>query len=108
MPLAFSIIDFFVKTNPTPGTPSKHLFEEAATASNCKFFILKGNAPNALIASMKKDNFFLLTKSAIGLIGFNIPEVVSQYTAKTWVKSLSLSIIFSIFNKSCISCSATS
>ncbi|GIS66403.1 MAG: hypothetical protein CM1200mP5_1870 [Candidatus Pelagibacterales bacterium] len=34
---------------------------------------------------MKKDNFFLLTKSAIGLIGFNIPEVVSQYTAKTWV-----------------------
>ena len=83
MPLAFSMIVFLTKTNPTPGTPSKHLFEEAATESNDKFFVLKGNAPKALIASIKKDKFFLFTKSAIDLIGFRIPDVVSQYTPKT-------------------------
>jgi hypothetical protein len=53
------MIVFLTKTNPTPGTPSKHLFEEAATASKDKFLALKGNAPKALMASMKKDKFFL-------------------------------------------------
>ena len=77
------MIVFLTKTNPTPGTPSKHLFDEAATASKDKFSALKGNAPKALIASMKKDKFFLFTKSAMDLIGFSIPDVVSQYTPKT-------------------------
>ena len=92
---------------PTPGTPSKHLFDEAATASKVIVLELKGNAPKALIASMNSDKFFISTNFAISSIGFKIPDVVSQYTAKTCVKSL-LSINSSILLMSCTSCSATS
>ena len=64
--------------NPTPGTPSKHLFDEAATASNVTFLLLSGSAPNALIASINKDKFFCSTKLAISSMGLRIPDVVSQ------------------------------
>ena len=59
------MILFLTKINPTPGTPSKHLLDEAATASNFVFLLLNGRAPKALIASINRDKFFLSTKSAI-------------------------------------------
>ena len=43
----------------------KHLFDDAATASNFNVLEFKGRAPNALIASINKDSFFFSTKSAI-------------------------------------------
>ena len=71
---------FLTRIKPTPGTPSKHLFDEAATASKVIVLELKGSAPKALIASMNKDKFFISTNFAISSIGFKIPDVVSQYT----------------------------
>ena len=96
----FSIVDVFTKMKPTPGTPSKHLLDDAATESNLISLQLRERAPNALIASMNKDFFFIATKFAISFIGFRMPEVVSQYTTSTCVKSLFSSIIFSILFKS--------
>ena len=85
-------------------------FDAVATASKVIILELKGNAPKALIASMNSDKFFISTNFAISSIGFKIPDVVSQYTAKTCVKlllSINSSILFVFICKPLINSTTT-
>jgi hypothetical protein len=74
-----------MRTNPMPGTPSRHLFEEAASASKGTEAASIGSAPKALIASIRRLRPAAATTAAISRIGLRMPEVVSQWTAATWV-----------------------
>ena len=69
----------------TPGTPSKHLFDEAATASNGTARASSGRAPKALIASINRRRPARATTAAISATGWRTPEVVSHCTTATWV-----------------------
>ena len=75
-------------TKPRPGTPSMHLFEEAATASKVTARESSGSAPKALMASTRRRLPCRAAISAISSIGLRMPLVVSHCTAKTWVIAL--------------------
>jgi hypothetical protein len=78
LPAQRSSTDFRISTKPMPGTPSRHLFEDAASASNGTEAASIGSAPKALIASISRLRPAAFTAAAISAIGLRMPEVVSQ------------------------------
>ena len=60
-----------------------HLLEEAASASKRVLAASSGKAPNALMASISNRRRYFSTSAPISTIGFKMPLVVSQWTAKT-------------------------
>src|SRR5262249_58215143 len=72
-------------TKPTPGTPSMHLFDDAATASTAISRTSSGRAPKALMESISRRRPARATTLATSAIGLWTPEVVSQWTTKTWL-----------------------
>ena len=67
------------------GTPSRHLFDDAITASKGTVFALNGMAPKALMASIRRRRPCEATVLAMDSMGLRIPDVVSQWTTSTWV-----------------------
>ena len=78
LPLVFSNALLRAITKPRPGTPSMHLFDDAATASNVMLFASSGSAPNALMESIRKRLPWRAAISPILPIGLRMPDVVSQ------------------------------
>ena len=74
-------------TKPSPGTPSMHLFDEAATAFERQpRRASSGMAPKALMASMRQRPAVAPHQvGELAGIGLRMPEVVSQWIVKTWV-----------------------
>ena len=70
---------------PIPGTPSKHLPDDAIIALQIVSFTSNLIAPNVLMASISNRHPDPATTAAISSIGFKIPEVVSQWTTTTSV-----------------------
>ena len=66
-----------------PGTPSRHLFDDATSASNWTSRASMGRAPKELIASTSNERPCSATTRATSASGFNTPEVVSQCTRAT-------------------------
>src|ERR1044072_3082066 len=67
-------------TKPRPGTPSMHLFDEAATASGPIDWASIGNAPNALIESSRKLLRYFCANAPMSRVGLRMRDGVSQST----------------------------
>src|SRR5437773_1427515 len=68
---------------PMPGTPSRHLLEDATRASYGVVAASSGRAPKALIASTSSRRPRRAVTPAISSTGLSTPEVVSQWTTAT-------------------------
>ena len=69
MPLQASSASCRQMTKPMPGTPSRHLLEEAATASKAISRASTGRAPKALMESMSRRRPARATTAATSAIG---------------------------------------
>ena len=78
-------------TKPKPGTPSMHLLAEDTMASKQTDPISSGSAPKALMESIRSLRPARSTASDISATGLRMPELVSQWTSRTWVMSGSAS-----------------
>jgi hypothetical protein len=70
---------------PTPGTPSRHLLDEATSASYGTRPASRGSAPKALMASTSRRRPWRAVTTAISSTGFSTPEVVSHWITATCV-----------------------
>src|SRR5260370_1161085 len=85
LPLQASSASLRQMTKPRPGTPSRHLLEEAASASKATSRASSGRAPKALMASISRRRPALATIAATSATGVSTPDVVSHWTTATWL-----------------------